>query len=147
MQKPGVIWKIYGLYFTFLTVRHLLDLLTPQSRIYLFFHILIGFNPALFLVYLSNIMGALLGAIALWPLYLFIFHQKRLTPRVWQILFLLKFLGDALWNYYQCLTLKSFYWTDRTLALQIFAGDILTALPSYIACFLYAFRQDKIFRE
>lgn len=147
MQKPGFIWKMYGLYFAVLTVQHFFDLLAPQSPVYLFYHILIGFHRPLFIVYLSNILGALLSLLSLWPLYLFIFHKRRFHPALWQILFLLKILGDLLGNYYQFLTLKSFYFTDRTLAFQIFAGNILTALPSYIACFQYAFRQDKIFPD
>ena len=147
MQKPGFIWKIYGLYFTLLTAQHFLSLLIPQSRIYLFYHLLIGFDRRLITVYAYTILGSAFSVAALWPLYLFIFHKKRFTPRIWQILFFCKLAGDLLGNYYQFLTLKSFYFTDRTLAFQILAGDILTVLPSYIACFQYAFQQEKIFPQ
>jgi len=82
MQKPGFIWKIYGLYFTLLTAQHFLSLLIPQSRIYLFYHLLIGFDRRLITVYAYTILGSAFSVAALWPLYLFIFHKKRFTPRI-----------------------------------------------------------------
>ena len=145
MHKPGLIWKIYGLYFTLLTVLHFVSFVYPRSPIFLFFQFLIGFHRPLLIIYVINIFGALLNILTLWPLYLFIFHRQRLRPRLWQTFFFLKILGDVFSNYFQFLTLKSFFHSDHTLAFQIFFGDVLTVLPSYIACFQYAFQQHKIF--
>ena len=143
MRQPGFIWKFYALYWTVISFRANLEIFSPGSPAYAFYHILGAFHAAFIFIYFFDIIGKTLNVISLVPLYGYVFQKKFFTMDLWKIVFLLRAAFDVFGNYYAFVTIKSFFATDPWLGFQILAGILLTAIPSYAACYYYAFRGVK----
>jgi len=98
-----------------------------------------------------GIISGCFGLFGLLPLFLFAYKEKWLPVNFWKIFFVLKIILDAIQLY---LSLNKtlphiLLLTSRPPAFLGFLISLLIMLsflvPAYIAFYLYAFRQDKIF--
>ena len=145
--RPGFIWKFYAFYWTFLVLRTNYELFSSGSAAYFFYHVLSSFHKSLLVLYYSNAVNSVLNVFCLVPLYAFVFHKKIFAENFWKILLLLRVVFDVCGNYYLYVTFKSYFATDLWLAVQVMTGMALTTVPSYAACFQYAFDWEKIFSD
>ena len=139
MKQPGFIWKVYALYWTILVVGRNVNIFSPDSERYLFYHVLGAFHHSFFVLYYINVVNSVLNVVSLVPLYLFCFGRKIFPDSLWRTLFVLRVGFDVCGNYYDLVSIKSLFATDVGLALQVLLGGIFTTIPSYAACYLYAF--------
>lgn len=145
MHRPGFIWKFYAFYWSFLSIHAAADIFSTGSPANLFYQIMGAFHWSFSLIYGMDIVSSILNLISLVPLFGFTFQKKMLSPGPWKTLFLLRAAFDLCGNYYEFVTLKSFFAGDPWLGVQVVAGILLTMIPSYAACYQYAFASDKLF--
>ena len=146
MQKPGLIWKTYLIYWTVIVVMANFEVFSFESELYRFYQILTAFHKTFAMIYYTEASRAAINILSLIPLYLFVFQKKALAPSAWKTLFALRVVFDICGNYYHFVFIKSFALTDPWLAAQVVSGALLTVTPSYAACYQYAFQQEKVFR-
>src|SRR3989338_7979789 len=140
MQKPGFVWKFYALYWAVITVHATVDIFSPRSPVYAFYHILGAFHRSFLAIYAIDAAGTVLNLFSLLPLCAFAFHKKLLTADFWKPLFVLRLAFDLCGNYYEYVSVKSLFASDPWLGFQVLTGIIFTLIPSYAACYQYAFR-------
>ncbi len=145
MQKPRFIWKFYAFYWTAISFRANIDIFSPESSAYGFYHILGAFHKSFLVIYTIDAAGTVLNIFSLVPLYAFAFHKKLLTADFWKPLFVLRVAFDLCGNYYEFVSVKSLFASDPWLGFQVLTGIVFTRIPSYAACYQYAFRWDKLF--
>ncbi len=138
------LWKIYFLYFAAITVNVAAGLFIPSRPIYVFHHVLLSFDPFLGIFYFVRIMCEIMNLINLVPLYIYISKVRWLDRRIWQWALLLRIVFDLSGHYYELVILKSLFYANPAYMAQLVIWAILTILPSYYACFKYAFGKLKI---
>ena len=145
MKRPGFIWKFYAFYWASLILRAALNIFSTESPLSFFYQVMGAFHWSFSLIYAMNVVSSVLNLISLIPLFAFTFHKKILTPEIWKFIFVLRVAFDLCGNYYEFVSIKSFFASDQWLGFQILAGTLFTMIPSYAAHFQYAFQQGKLF--
>ena len=140
-------WWAYFLIFSIFTARHLANLFSNTSTPYIYYHTLLTFNCDYTALYFLGIISAVINAACLVPLFLFILKTRLFHPGLWQWLFILRIIFDFIGNFYELNFLKSLLYARHELLVQAVVIMIALLGPSYVACFRYAFRQDKIFPQ
>jgi len=143
----GLRWKIYLFIFTPLALGNFVSILDGESAVYSYYHALIAFHPDYFLQYAMNVASATLNAFALIPLFLYTFRGSFLWPRFWQWFFILRIAFDLTGHAYEAKLVKSLFISHSGYAISSLLLLLLLVVPSYIACFRYAFRQDRLFPQ
>jgi len=95
--------------------------------------------------YFNHFLFIFLELFSLLPLFLFAFKKSWFSLVFWKGFFILRIVNAAANNYYE----YGFYSNLLKISPKITAISILISviliLPAYIALFMYAFRQDKLF--
>lgn len=143
-QTLGVRWKIYFLLYAPLIINHLLASFLSSSENYTYYHILISFEKNYYLVYVLNILSDITECVSLIPLFGFIFRARILNPRIWQWVFYARVILDITGHFYEWNILRAFLHNERLIALAGFGISAALLIPSYIAHFLYAFKQNYL---
>lgn len=139
--KKKWLWEVYSFILLFSVLRRAWNFFSPSSPIYLYFYLLKAFHPFYTFLYAVNVWQIFLSVIHILPLVLFIYRVPFGNPKFWQYLFILRIIFDLAGNSYECDTVISFYHEDPLLGLAILIQSISTYIPSYIACYQYAFKQ------
>lgn len=137
-------WKIYFLFFATATIWNLLFSLSPDSIIYVYYHVLMAFDKHYRTAYFLSMASGVMAAIGLIPLFLFIFQLRFLPPQLWAILFVVKVVADLTGHSYEVELIKSLFYSSFWLTLSSLAVSLAFSLPAYIIFFKYAFRRHKI---
>ena len=145
MKKSGFIWKFYALYWTVITFHASVDVFSPGSPAYAFYHILGAFHQSFMVIYIIDSASTIFNIFSLIPLYGFAFHKQLLTADFWKPLFVLRVAFDVCGSYYEFVSVKSLFASDPWLGFQVLIGILLTMIPSYAACYQYAFAWNRIF--
>lgn len=143
--KSNWILKIYYFFFTFISIGHWAIVLYPRSNIYLYYQVLMAFNPSYLINYTLCVLNATVNILNLIPLHLYIFRKRFLEPEFWQLLFALKVIFDLTNHQYEYNCIKSlYYFSNIKTSLYMTVSIVLMFFPSYVLCYRYAFQQDNI---
>jgi len=142
--KTKWVWEIY-LFLILLFIYHKINnLLNPTSPIHLYYFILVSFNKHFLLTYFLFSSQVLLNIIHIIPLAAYTYRVKLFNPKFWQILLFMRLIFDISGHSYEVNHLVSMYHSKPWFAFIVLAQSITTYIPSYFACYTYAFRQEKI---
>ena len=141
MKKTGWVWKLYLLIFSFIVIRNALDLLTPRSFLYLYYHTLIAFHSNCWISYILAMLQTFFNLLGLFQLFLFVFRIFLFTPRFWQWILACRIIFDVTGHNAELKTLLSIYHNSQGMFLSVLVMIFLLGIPSYAACFQYAFRK------
>ena len=138
-------WKVYFFIAIIPGIKNIVALFIQDTELDQYYRILIAFKESYRIWYYLNIAAFAVEALSLLPLIFFVFHRKFLPALIWQILFItrvaLLFTGHS----YEVKHVQSFFHMDIRVAVAAVLIIFLFTLPSYLAHFYYAFRQDKLF--
>jgi len=140
-------WKIYLFFFVPVTLGNFIGILHSESVVYAYYHVLTAFHPEYQLSYHLNIASAAISLFALIPIFLYAYRKPFLHPIVWQIFFFSRFGLDLIGHSYETQFLRSIFYTQPWIALSTAAILLAVIFPSYLACFYYAFRQEKMLKN
>jgi hypothetical protein len=140
-------WKIYYFVYVFMMMGKLTAVFDPRSFVYLYYHILAAFNPDYTVRYYLAVFGAVVNAVYLIPLYLYVFRVRLLEKNVWKGLFLLKIIADLMGHSYELKYILSFLATDLMTGLLALVPVAVITAPAYFAGFRYAFFREQIFKD
>lgn len=140
MKKTGFVWKIYFCIFALYVLGNALDILMPTSFLYIYYHALMAFHPVYFIPYILALGQVFFNLVSLVPLFLFVFRIRFLSDRFWQRVLVLRIIFDLTGHAGEVNQLISISHADSE---WFFSKIVLTGImliPSYGACFQYAFR-------
>ena len=137
-------WKIYFFLLAPFLVVGLLNLFNPQSPQYVYYNALIAFHENYTLAYFLAVAGAAINLASLLPLGLFILRIRLFKGLFWKGFFFLKILLEIFGHHFELNFLKSLPYTNLWHILLTVATIFVIFFPSYLACFLYAFRREII---
>lgn len=137
------LWEIYLPFFFILAVGRAVSFFAPQTPEHLYFKILYAFNPVFYISYSLSLIQIVLTLLHGLPLALYTFRVRWLKPRLWQYLLILRVIFDLTGHPYEMNTVVSMYHTSPQLCALTILFAVLPYLPSYWACYAYAFRQEK----
>jgi len=118
---------------------------SPGSSEHLYYAMLRAFDPGLFMAYNAHVFYILLNALHCIPLLLFIHRIRFLNANFWKFLFVLRCLFEVAGQNYQVNAVKALLHANSEMLILFIAIMTVPLIPSYVACYLYAFRQDKVF--
>ena len=139
------IWETYFFLVLFYTLRDAYFFFSPGSPIHLYFYILYVFDFRFAFIYSLNLVQILLSLTQCLALAFYVYRIRFLKPYVWQYTFILKIIFDLFGHSYQVNELKSFYYDNPKICLLFLLQSLILYLPSYVACYRYAFRQKNLF--
>ena len=142
--KRQWIWEAYFIIILFFAIRKVYDLVMPSSSDFLYYFILRSFNSVFYITYSAHVIHVFLNIIHCIPLFLYIYKIRFLNPEIWRYLFILRCIFEISGHSYQVNTLTALFDSNPILLLLTILIPLLTHFPSYIACYWYAFRQEKI---
>lgn len=140
MKKSGFGWKIYLCIFALYILGNAGDILLPTSFLYIYYHALMAFHPAYLIPYILALGQVFFNLVSLVPLFLFVFRIPFLSARFWQQMLVLRIIFDLTGHAGEANQLISISHADSE---WFFSKILLTGImliPSYGACFQYAFR-------
>ena len=143
--KARWFWEIYFVILALFVFHGSYAVFSPKASAYFYYHVLYYFDPSYRLTYFFACAQAVVGILSLVMLFLYIHRIRFLNPPIWQTLFILRIIFDLFGHAYEVNYLVSLLHSDPKIFLLIFVQSLATYIPSYVACYRYAFRQDKIF--
>jgi hypothetical protein len=78
------------------------------------------------------------------PLFFFIYQIRFGPPEVWKLLFVLRCVFEVIGHTYDMNTLAAFYHSKSKYFFLAAAIMIVPHIPSYTACYWYAFRRNDV---
>ena len=147
MKKTGLVWKIYLGVFTLYVFGNAGDILAPTSFLYIYYHTLMAFHPAYLISYLLALGQVFFNLVNFIPLFLFVFRILFLSQRFWQWTLILRIIFDLTGHAGEIQHLISISHANSEWFISRIVLGLLVILPSYGACFQYAFRWNKFWRS
>jgi len=143
-QKQKWLWEVYFAMVLIFAIQEIYIFFNPDSSDYLYYSILKSFNPALFNAYTMHMIHVFINLIHCIPLLLYIHHIHFLNSMFWKCLFILRCIFEVFGSSYEVNTLTALYHSSPKLSLLAIIFLVGPLIPSYFACFQYAFQsQDK----
>ena len=130
-------WCSYAILFSFTSIGHAFVFFHPQSPAIVYYVTLMGFHKAYALLFLLNILAILVTAASNIPV---LFYALQIRLQLWQWLFYLRLLLDLTGHHYEWKFLQSIFTHDFTHGLVALGAWIFPLIPSYIAHYLYTFK-------
>ena len=145
LSKHQWLWTVYFLLILLFTVKEGYDLFAPDSQAALYYLIVRAFDSKFNFDYGAHIGRLILNIIHCLPLLLYAYRIRFLPPRFWQGLFALRCLFEISGHSYEMNSLAALRHIGLGYLITALAIMSIPYIPSYIACYWYAFRQEKIF--
>ena len=142
-----IFWRVYLCLFALLVIGNTMTGLWSDSIIYTYYHVLTAFHPRYYLIYCLHIAGGFINLINLIPLYLYVFRKPSALTYFWRIMFVLRIVFEFFGHDYEYKLIKSIFYSNFILAASTLAVYVLIFIPSYMAVFRYAFRQETIAKK
>jgi hypothetical protein len=142
--KHSWIWKIYLLILLLFVIKDAYHLLMPNSQIFFYYFILRVFDPTFYAAYTAYVMRILLNTVHWIPVFLYVYRVRFLSVEFWKCLFILRCIFEIIGHTFEMNVLASIYHAKPKILLTAFIIFIIPHVPSYIACYGYAFRREKI---
>jgi len=142
--KTRWIWEGYLVLIIALAAGKAYNFFSPRSPQHLYFQILYYFHPLFFIPYFLTLAQILFNILHCLPLALYIYRIPLSQPQVWKCLFMLRVIFDLTGHPYEMNTLVSIYHADPPICLLTLLLAVFPSIPSYWACWRYAFRREKL---
>ena len=139
ISKRKLIWKFYCLYFSLFVIQNARQMFVPFAAKNFYYYFLFSFHPFFYFIYALAIAQVLLNIIHLIPLWGYAFDRPAAFPSLWRILLPMRFIFDMAGHSYEAQFLQALYCTHPQFFYLAVLSSVLLYLPSYTACFLYAF--------
>ena len=146
MKKTGVVWKIYFIVFSAYILQNAADILLPKSFLYIYYHTLMAFHTLFAIQYILALAQIFFNILNLIALFLFVFRTFFLSPQVWQWLLILRFIFDLTGHIGEFATVSAIFHAREDWFLSTIIFNFIMVIPSYAACFQYAFRWEKYWK-
>ncbi len=143
-KKTHWFWIIYFFIYCIPTLVRSLTLFAEDSIINQYFRVLIAFKKTYFIWHTFSIANTIVETLALIPLCLFCFKRRFLNPSMWKMLFVARIFLLFAGHHYEWKMTQSFFHADSTYLVAVITSLVLFSAPSYIACYVYAFHQDRL---
>ena len=135
--------QIYYSLFGIFAISNFITTIDPKSFVYIFYHLLIVFDPIYALSYVYAILRTILTASSLIPLYSYLFKSiDILSPLFWRYMLYLRIILELQGHAYEQVFFKSMSHENPLFVISFGILLALLLLPSYIAHFHYAFRKN-----
>ncbi len=144
--KKRWLWEFYIFFIFFLAITRVVEFFSNDSPVFFYFYFLCSFDKLFYFPYLLNVLQLVLNLLSCFPLFFWVYRQKILTPKAWQVFFIFKVIFDLFGQSYDKIEIRSFLHDDPLVSALIVVQYFLIYTPSYIILFNYAFRQ-KIYQE
>lgn len=137
-------WEIYLMLIILLIGSKAYFLLTPGSQDQLYYYVLRTMDPEFLFVYYARVIYIILNAIHCLPLFLYIHRIRFLSAGTWKFLFLSRCLFDIVGQNFEINTIYAYSHTNMKLLFLLVIGTVFPQIPSYVACYRYAFWREKM---
>ena len=141
--KRNFFWLVYFVVFLLFIIREAVNFFFSSYPTHTYFEILLGFDAAYVMSYTLNFMQVIFSLIHLLPLILYIERIRLFSPELWRILLVFRIIFDLTGHPYEIYQLTAIYQINPHLTFIILIQIIFIYIPSYIACFRYAFVHEK----
>ena len=138
-------WKIYVFCYAAFILASIILFLAASSPVSFYFSMLIHMKKIYLAGYLNRFLFIFLEFFSLLPLFLFAFKKRWFTQIFWKGFFILKVTNLIFNNYYEYAFYRNFFSISPRVTASFISIILMIILPAYIALFLYAFRQRKLF--
>ena len=138
------IWKAYLAVLLLFVIKKVYYLLVPDTQIFFYYFILRAFDPIFYVIYTAHVMQVLLSVIHWMPVFLCVYRIRFLSAEFWKCLFILRCIFEITGHSYEMNSLIALYYRRPRIALTIFLFLVVPHIPSYMACYWYAFQQEKV---
>ena len=143
--KLGWVWDIYFLIYFLIISFSTIYYFLPQSTFYLYFQILIAFDIYFLISYCLSALSIIFDYLSLVPLFLFVCNIQFLNKYFWRWMFILRLAFNLTARSYEFHFIKSLLYQDKYYAFLLVALIVIISIPSYMAHYLYAFRDKTVF--
>lgn len=137
------VWVCYILLVVLMCAGKYEILLVPGEPQNTYYHILMAFHPINSIYYYAAVIQLLINCIHILPLFLFIFNRRFGPHILWQTLFFTRILFDIIGQNYEINEITGLFQENIKIVLLFCLASVVLWAPSYIACYLYAFRTKK----
>ncbi len=121
------------------------EFFSPSQPKHLYFFILFAFNASFYISYALESFQIFFNILSCFCLALYIFRIRLFTPTFWQHVFILRCIFDLIGHSYEMNYFLAYYNTSILFFWILIGTAILTYIPSYFACFEYAFGNRVLF--
>ena len=119
-------------------------LFMTDSQSFFYYFILRAFDPFFYVTYTAHVMQVLLSVIHWIPVFLYVYRIRFLSVEFWKCLLILRCIFEVTGHSYEMNSLIALYYRRPKTCLTIFIIFIIPHIPSYIVCYWYAFRREKV---
>ena len=145
MIRTGFHWKILLFIFGAYVVSGAIDILHPQSFLYIYYHTLIAFHPRYWVTYLLAIGMVVMNILSLISFFLFVIQTPAFGPALWQKILFLRIIFDLTGHSAEIKSMQAAFQGGGVGFVSLLVLSGISIIPSYLACFYYAFRKDDLF--
>jgi len=143
-QKQKWLWEIYFTIVLLFAIQKIYHFFNPGSSDYLYYSILNSFDSSFFNAYTAHMVHVFLNLTHCIPLLLYIHRVDFLNTKFWKCLFILRCIFEVIGSSYEANMLTASYHSSPKFFLLELLFLIGPLIPSYFACYQYAFQsQDK----
>ena len=142
-RKAAWFWTIYFLLFFTYNLERLKDFFSPGSDISFYYSFLCAFNVGFFFTYVLNLAQIFINLFHALPLTLYALGLSWGSARFWQYLLASRLIFDLTGHSYEWLSVVALFKTEPRIAFLISIQFLIFYLPSYVACYHYAFKQKQ----
>ena len=142
--KHRWVWEVYFIIMLASAVKSVYNVLSPDSASFLYYFILRSFDPAFYFHYSAYVFQVFLNTLHCLPLLFFIYQIRLGHPVVWKTLFALRCVFEVIGHAYGMNALTALYHSRSKLFLLVIITMIVPQIPSYAACYWYAFRRNDL---
>ncbi|OGX35532.1 MAG: hypothetical protein A3C36_05505 [Omnitrophica WOR_2 bacterium RIFCSPHIGHO2_02_FULL_52_10] len=138
--KHRWVWEVYCVLMLAFAVKNIYNVFSPDSESFLYYFILRSFDPVFYFHYSAHVLQVLLNAVHCLPLFFFTYRVRCGVPAVWKTLFVLRCVFEVIGHAYGMNSLVALYHSKSKFLLLVIVAMTVPHIPSYAACFWYAFR-------
>ena len=143
--KYSWIWKTYLAVMLLFLTKKVYYLLMPDTQSFFYYFILRAFDPVFYITYTAHVMQVLLSVVHWIPVFLYVYRIRFLSAEFWRCLFILRCLFEITGHSFEMNSLIALYHRKPKAFLAVFIILMIPHIPSYMACYRYAFRREKVF--
>lgn len=141
-NSRNLAWLTYAAFLFLLITKKVYHATAADSPSYIYYYFLKAFNPIFMWPYFFNCIQIVLNIVHLAPLVLYIYNTPFLSRRFWQALLIARLVFDLLGHSYEMQTLASFFHDNLFTFAYLLIQFAAPYIPSYIACYRYAFARS-----
>ncbi len=143
--KLDWVWDIYFLIYFLIICISTIYFFLPESIFYLYYQILIAFDLYFLIIYCLSALSIIFDGLCLLPVYLFVYKIQFLSKDFWRWILILRVAFNLTSRSYEFHFIRSLLYQDKYYAFLLVALIVIISIPSYIAHYLYAFRDKTVF--